>query len=539
MQFIKNLPIKYKILIIPFVAIIGFVLYLGINYNVSKQNEKRLKSISDIYFPVLEKANSNIVLLSRVEELFSIAISNGEMELVEASKKNYQEITKNIDELAALEPSRSLEISTLKSTLESYFNDANALTISMIDGTINYETINDLVKTKNTLHENIIDKLKKYHADSFSTFTHTLDESYSSTQNAIKLGIAIGIATIVILLLISLSIVYVITGSLKEITDSLRNIAQGDGDLTLRIEQKNKDEMGDVVYWFNHFVEKLHSTIGEVISVIKPLSNVSSDLGSVVSESSSASKDQFKITENLTQSINNMIITVDEVAKYASDAANSATEADDNSKAGQSIVNETVNSIDELAAEITKASEVIAQLESDSENVGNILDVIKGIAEQTNLLALNAAIEAARAGEQGRGFAVVADEVRTLASRTQESTQEIQSVISQLQSAAQSAVSVMKSSQTLANSSVTQAQRTGSTLEEITTKVGLINQMNQQIANTTDQQSQTSSVIKTSVGDMEAASQVSRSATKKVKELSQSLDNFAKQLGSVGSQFRV
>jgi len=160
MQFIKNLPIKYKILIIPFVAIIGFVLYLGINYNVSKQNEKRLKSISDIYFPVLEKANSNILLLSRVEELFSIAISNGEMELVETSKNNYQEIIKNIDELAALEPSRKLEINTLKNTLEDYFNDANALTISMIDGTINYETINDLVKTKNTLHENIIGELK-------------------------------------------------------------------------------------------------------------------------------------------------------------------------------------------------------------------------------------------------------------------------------------------------------------------------------------------------------------------------------------------
>lgn len=183
MQFIKNLSIKYKILIIPFVAIVGFVLYLGINYNVSKQNEIRLKSISDIYFPVLEKANSNTVLLARVEELFSIAISNGEMELVETAENTYQQISNQVDELAALEPSRQAEITTLKTTLDNYFKNADELTISMIDGSVNYDAINDLVTTKNTLHKNVVAKLEQYHDASFVNFTHTLDESYNSTQH--------------------------------------------------------------------------------------------------------------------------------------------------------------------------------------------------------------------------------------------------------------------------------------------------------------------------------------------------------------------
>jgi len=539
MQWITNLSIKYKILIIPIVAIAGFLLYLGINYNVSKDNETRLQSIGNIYFPALETAQSNIVLLARIDELLNTAISNGEVEMADSARETHDLIVKQLKELERLQPSRASEINNIERSVVQYFANANKLTISMIDGTVDFSTIQSAVDDKTTLQKTATQNLKKFHADSFSAFSTALEDSYQSARNAISLGLVIAVAIIVILLTISISIVFMITGNINAITLSLKDIAEGEGDLTRRIEQKSRDETGELVYWFNDFVEKLQATMGEVISVIKPLADVSQELNSVVSKSSAASKEQYSVAENVTQSIDEMIATVNDVARHASDAATSASEADTESKAGQAIVNDTVASISELATEITKASGVITKLEADTDSVAQILVVIRGIADQTNLLALNAAIEAARAGEQGRGFAVVADEVRTLASRTQKSTQEIQVVIEQLQEAAQSAVSVMQSSQSGANDSVSQAEKTGSTLQQITTKVTSISDMNQQIAVATEEQSQTSNIIKENVSTMQHASEVSISAIQQASELTKSLDDFSKQLDAVGSQFKV
>ena len=198
-----------------------------------------------------------------------------------------------------------------------------------------------------------------------------------------------------------------------------------------------------------------------------------------------------------------------------------------------------MSSINELASEIEQTSEEIVRLESYTDNVGSILDTIRGIAEQTNLLALNAAIEAARAGEQGRGFAVVADEVRSLASRTQDSTQEIQQVLEELQGASKSAVAAMSRGTSKAGSSVDQSATAGESLLNITDKVGGIVDINTQIAAATEEQNQTSELISQYVEDIQTMAQDAISSTSKLDGVSQSIQELSERLNTVANQFRV
>jgi methyl-accepting chemotaxis protein len=539
MNGIKNLSVKYKILIIPLISILGFLLYLAINYGVNNDNKVRLESIVTTYSPTLVLANTNIFEVAKIDEMLNTAISIGETELVESAEEIYSDVLSRLNELESLDSSRLEEIGSIRTVFKRYFEKKYSLSVSMIDGSTDFSAITGEVKIKNDLQKKVTSGFQNFRDKSMEQYSQVLADAGSSADNAIILGIIIAAAVIVILLIVSISIVNMITGSLNEITVSLKDIAQGEGDLTKRLVQKSDDETGQVVYWFNHFVEKLHLTIVEVVSLISPLSEVSKQLNVVISETTTATAEQCDIASHVTQSIEEMIQTVNEVAQHAASAADAASEAEIESKNSQTIVNETVTLISELAAETTNASDVITKLETDTENVGKILDVIKGVAEQTNLLALNAAIEAARAGEQGRGFAVVADEVRTLASRTQESTQEIQSVIEGLQSAARSAVSVMDESKMRANSSVGQAEKTGSSLHEITEKVTTISDMNRQIAVVTEEQAQTSKNIKENVNKMQEASNGTLSTIQEANTLTDTLDKFSKQLETISSQFRT
>lgn len=539
MNFINNLSIKYKISIIPIIAIIGFLLYLVISYNVNNDNKKRLTRLSEVYFPVLESSNSNIMLVSQIDEIFNVAISTGELDMIDSAKENYSKVTSQLTKLQQLDPERKQAVNDVKQIFEAYFSSVLVLSTSMIDGTTDFSKVNENVQQKNELQQQAVKDFQQFRNKSLAQYSQILKDANTAASDAMMLSLMLSIVIIIILIVISFSITLMITNNLGKITATLKDIAQGEGDLTRRIEQNTKDEFGELVYWFNHFVDKLHGTIGQVVSLIIPLSEVSKQLSSVVSDTSLASREQYNIAENVVQSIEEMICTVNEVAEHAASAASAASEADEESKISQEIVNSTVISITELASETVKASKVIGQLESDSENVGKILDVIRGIADQTNLLALNAAIEAARAGEHGRGFAVVADEVRTLASRTQQSTEDIQTVIEKLQGAAHSAVLVMNDSQDKANEGVTQAEKTGQSLLQITEKVTSISDMNHQIAAATEEQSHTSINIKDSVNNMKIASDTSLTEIQKADELTQSLDEFSRQLEEIGSQFKT
>lgn len=248
---------------------------------------------------------------------------------------------------------------------------------------------------------------------------------------------------------------------------------------------------------------------------------------------------QTEETQQMATAITEMTATVQEVARSASEAADAASHADSESQAGADVVNQTIASIGELVSEVESAVSVISTLESESENIGMVLDVIRNIADQTNLLALNAAIEAARAGEQGRGFAVVADEVRSLASRTQESTQEIQQMMERLQNGTGEAVRVMHSSQEKTRETVAKAQLAGTSLESIKASVSTIHAMNTQIASAAEEQGVVANEINRSVVNIADISKKTAQGSSNSAEASRTLATLGEEMHGLVKQFKL
>jgi methyl-accepting chemotaxis protein len=259
----------------------------------------------------------------------------------------------------------------------------------------------------------------------------------------------------------------------------------------------------------------------------------------VTEETRKGADKQQQETDEVAIAVNEMSASGQEVARNANSAADAAHNADVAADNGRQVVGHTIEAIDSLANEVKEAGAVIDRVEQDSESIGGVLDVIRGIAEQTNLLALNAAIEAARAGEQGRGFAVVADEVRTLASRTQQSTAEIQSMIERLQSGTREAVNVMDQSRQMAENTVGQAAKAGTSLEEINAAVTSIKDLNSQIACSAEEQSSVAEEINQKVTRISDITDQTAAGAQQTSSASNELNQLAETLKSLVGQFKV
>ncbi|WP_198597115.1 methyl-accepting chemotaxis protein [Vibrio splendidus] len=318
--------------------------------------------------------------------------------------------------------------------------------------------------------------------------------------------------------------------------NTLHDISEGDGDLSVRLPIKGNDEVAQISSAFNVFVGKVHEIITQTVNTGVELNSTAIGLREQSQQALQRGQEQNEQTMLVVTSMNEMIATVNEIASSAASAANMAASE---TQEGHKTIEKTTNSIANLEAEMNSASNIIVSLADNTQSIGTILDVIRGISEQTNLLALNAAIEAARAGEAGRGFAVVADEVRNLATKTAQSTDEIDTMINQLQTEAKNAVSSMSNSKNLIEEGTTETEMARQALEKISTQVLAILDINTQVATATEQQSAVANEINMNMDTVNSSVKNGLSASEKLEQSSQHLAELSQVLDRYVGSFKI
>lgn len=367
-------------------------------------------------------------------------------------------------------------------------------------------------------------------------YLDTIDSAFSQQRTIIIINVVV---MIIVVILFSYFIGRSILTPTRLAADMMKDISQGEGDLTRTLNTDGNDEISQLSQSFNLFVSKIR----ESLTLVAKSANEVNEHAHTVDDSTKTSQSFIELqNDSSTQvaaAMEQMTHQIHDVSSNAEAAEQAANDAAANASTGKGVVSKTITAIETLSSNIETVSKVTADLANESNNIGSVLDVIRGIAEQTNLLALNAAIEAARAGEHGRGFAVVADEVRTLASRTGKSTDEIQAMIAKLQEGAKAAVEAVKSSQAISITTVEQASSANTSLDEIERLVSVITDMNSQIARATEQQTQAADEVNLRINDLSQSTEQSLGNTKDLTQASDKLKQSSVELSAVVSRFKL
>ncbi|WP_041524438.1 methyl-accepting chemotaxis protein [Gilvimarinus agarilyticus] len=534
-----RLKISHKLLLMVAIALAAFLISQGYSLLVERANAGRLTVVQTKLYPALELNTVNLGTLLLMEQNINAAVTTGDTDLLAQAEQQQQLIQNNLQELATIDQLTANDSELAGEQLGLWHKTAQEIAQSFIDGTVDFSSIAERARANAQRLENLRTQLEQMKQATKERFTQSIAQTLTESASAGRISLAIAVAAMVVLIGLTLVIGRSITRNIAQVSDSLRIMASGEGDLTSRIDYRGHDEILELANNFNSFVEKLHGSFAEMLSDVSALSSVSNRLTDTSSRNVNEIAAQAQAIASTRNAIEELMSSVHEVAEFASNASSQAGEINQAAEQGQATLNTNVTTITALAGDVKESADVVNQFDGFSSDVGKLLNTIQNVAEQTNLLALNAAIEAARAGEHGRGFAVVADEVRQLAVRTRQATEEIHNVIGELQSVSQSAVNAMQSSVEKANTGVAATQESELALRTILSSVQQISSFNDQIAAATHEQSATFNEVLSHVTSIHQNTETVTDSTSATNEICQDIDDISKRLGHIAAQFKV
>ncbi|MCU8030672.1 methyl-accepting chemotaxis protein [Shewanella sp. SM73] len=539
MNFFNDISIFKKVIAIFILAVIIFALNLSISVISINKNRTTLNYMEQQVYQRVELANQNVFFIQRLDELYTQSVSFADEDLLTNAGTMYESLRKNLQQLDSVDPSQANKLSNLSAKLTRYNDMTIKLAKGMLAGTIDMANIGQISQEKSQAYEAVLNEIQDYKQSKVLEFKQSIKEAGDRSAQSLWLTLSIGIALLIVMLIVTIAIARAISSSARNVAQSLSELADGKGDLSHQLKVSGSDELGQVSSNFNRFLRLLGDSIRRVVNVTDPLLDSSRSLKQRMEDATHATQRQSHDASAVQVSMEDMRHSVIEISQNARQAASAAQVAEKEAMQGMTVVQRTIDISQQLNTGIQAASNSINELARDTENVTSILNVITSIAEQTNLLALNAAIEAARAGEQGRGFAVVADEVRALASKTADATTEIRHVLQNLKTAAISSVSTMNVAMSKSSENETNAQNTGSALKSIQQQIVSINSMNTHIASATEEQASVASQVVDNVVNMNASFEQTLQILSQVRNVSEGLVDFADELKNATSQFKL
>jgi methyl-accepting chemotaxis protein len=533
----QNLSITKKIHAITSIAVMAFLTIVLINYFAMNDNRIALDEMENSSYKVAKLTSSNVVLLEKLDELFTQAVTFGEQELVVKAGETYQLLESNISSIEKI--SDNYINSDSKTELGKYEKISSTIANGMINGTADFSKIQQQAQLKTSLYNSVLESFKRAQQKADARFFELVASTKARSDYALTLMLAVAIFSLMLLLFMAVWIAKNIGASASDAAHNLSLLASGKGSLSTQLTVNSEDEIGQVSINFNAFIALLKETVLEVIAVCEPLMENSTRLVQGMEQAERATTKQTTDAEIVKQSMEEMKHSVGDISQSAASASNAAQTAEKEVERSRSQVELSVTASRTLSNEINVAATTINKLADDTKNVSQILNVITSIAEQTNLLALNAAIEAARAGEHGRGFAVVADEVRELASRTAHSTNEIRELLSTLTTAANDSVTAMTSARDMATDNATAAEKTGISIEKISEQILEINGMNSQIAAATEEQTSVAAMVVDNVSNMHVSFEDTMDSLMAVRDVAKNLHYLSDNLLDATAKFRI